>query len=61
MPFAEIVEPLVPVERADDDDDEGRYSVTVTPSLGENDRRRLRGCLEDGTVDRAWADVVSIG
>jgi hypothetical protein len=61
VPFAEVVEPLAPVARAENDDDEGRYAVTVTPALGENDRRRLRGCLRDGTVDRAWADVVSIG
>jgi hypothetical protein len=40
--------------------DELRYTITVSPALGEHDRRRLRGCLADGTVDRVWADVVSL-
>jgi hypothetical protein len=29
----------------------------VGPALGEDARRRFRGCLEDGTVDRVRGDV----
>lgn len=55
--FADVVTPLAPVAVAGQAD---RYSVRVTPALGENDRRRLRGCLEDGTVDRVWGDAITI-
>jgi hypothetical protein len=55
--FADTVTPLTHV---DDAQHPHRYRVRVTPALGENDRRRLRGCLEDGTVDRVWGDSVSI-
>lgn len=60
--FADVVEPISRVAGGPGPgaDDEGRYSVTVTPALGKNDERRLRGCLQDGTVDRVWADVVSV-
>lgn len=54
--FAEVVEPIARVHGGPAD----RYSVTVTPALGEHDIRRLQGCLQDGTVDRVWGDVVSI-
>jgi hypothetical protein len=36
---------------------DGEYSVVVTPGLGEHDRRRLEGCLEDATIDRVSATV----
>lgn len=57
IPAVRLVSPPAPVLDAPDD---GWFSVTVTPALGENDQRRLRGCLADGTVDRVWAEVVSI-
>jgi hypothetical protein len=53
--FATVVAPLAVVAGS-----AAQYAVRVTPALGENDRRRLRGCLEDGTVDRVWGNVVSI-
>ena len=38
---------------------EGRRArVVVHPALGDHGRRRLRGCLEDVTVDRVKAHVV---
>jgi hypothetical protein len=36
---------------------ERRYSVVVSPGLGEHARRRLEGCLEDATIDRVSATV----
>jgi hypothetical protein len=33
------------------------YAVLVAPGLGEHDRRRLEGCLEDATIDRVSATV----
>jgi hypothetical protein len=36
---------------------DGYYSVVVAPGLGEHDRRRLEGCLEDATIDRVSATV----
>ena len=51
--FRRLVEPgLVEVG-------EGRFRVVTEPALGENAWRRLKGCLEDVTVDRVKADVVS--
>lgn len=38
---------------------EGRFRVVTEPSLGDNAWRRLKGCLEDVTVDRVKADIVS--
>lgn len=38
---------------------EGRFRVVTEPALGDNAWRRLKGCLEDVTVDRVKADVVS--
>jgi hypothetical protein len=38
----------------------GGYSVTVTPAIGEHGRKRLAGCLEDGTLDRVSGHVRSI-
>jgi hypothetical protein len=40
--------------------EEDTFAVVVRPSLGEHSRRRLEGCLEDGTIDRVWANVVDI-
>jgi hypothetical protein len=40
--------------------DDGRYALDVEPALGTYGRRKLVGCLEDGTLDRVWADVRSI-
>jgi hypothetical protein len=42
------------------DDHDGRYAVTVEPALEHHGRRKLVGCLEDGTIDRVWGDVRSI-
>ena len=42
------------------DPSEGEYAAAVSPALGEDSRRRLRGCLEDATVDRISARVRSI-
>ena len=33
------------------------YVAEVRPSLGEHTRRRLWGCLEDGTVDKVRGTV----
>jgi hypothetical protein len=38
----------------------GGYSVTVTPEIGEHGRKRLVGCLEDGTLDRVIGHVVGM-
>jgi hypothetical protein len=38
----------------------GDYEVTITPAIGENGRKRLVGCLEDGTLDRVMGHVSSI-
>jgi hypothetical protein len=45
-------EVTAPIVIADDD-----YEATVRPALGEDSRRRFRGCLEDGTVDKVRGDV----
>ena len=37
----------------------GRFLVTTSPAVGEYAWRRLQGCLEDMTVDRVRAEVVS--
>jgi hypothetical protein len=41
-------------------DADGRFRVTVTPAIGEHGRKRLAGCLEDGTLDRVSGHVRSI-
>ena len=48
-----LVEPGV-VEVAD-----GRFRLQTEPALGEHSWRRLQGCLEDTTLDRVKAHVVS--
>lgn len=36
------------------------YRATITPGLPEDSRRRFRGCLEDGTVDKVRGDIVGM-
>ena len=38
---------------------DGRYRVVLAPAVGEHEERKLRGCLEDLTVDRVLGDVES--
>lgn len=39
---------------------ESTFRLTLGPELGDHARTRLTGCLEDGTLDRVVANVVSI-
>ncbi|MFI2433836.1 hypothetical protein [Streptomyces sp. NPDC018693] len=41
--------------------DDGVFAGVVRPALGHHDQLRLRGCLEDATVDRAHLTVMGIG
>jgi hypothetical protein len=36
------------------------FSVSITPAIGENGRKRLLGCLQDGTLDRVQGHVQSV-
>jgi hypothetical protein len=36
------------------------FRVTITPAIGENGRKRLAGCLEDGTLDRVIGHVSGV-
>jgi hypothetical protein len=38
----------------------GDFQVTITPAIGENGRKRLLGCLEDGTLDRVMGHVSDV-
>lgn len=38
----------------------GDYEVTIRPAIGENGRKRLLGCLEDGTLDRVMGHVTEV-
>ena len=38
---------------------EGRFRLVTEPALGEHSWRRLQGCLEDTTLDKVKAHVVS--
>ncbi len=38
---------------------DGRFRLQTEPALGEHAWRRLQGCLEDATLDRVKAHVVS--
>ena len=38
---------------------EGRFRLLTEPAIGEHSWRRLQGCLEDATIDRVKARVVS--
>ncbi|MFF7445095.1 MULTISPECIES: hypothetical protein [unclassified Streptomyces] len=40
---------------------DGLYAGVVRPALTDHDRVRLRGCLEDATLERAHLTVVGIG
>ncbi len=51
--WQQAVEPG-PVEISD-----GRFRVVTEPAIGEHSWRRLQGCLEDTTLDRVKAHVVS--
>jgi hypothetical protein len=39
--------------------EEGRYRIVLAPAVGEHEARKLRGCLEDLTVDRVLGDIES--
>jgi hypothetical protein len=36
------------------------YTVTISPAIGDNGRKRLVGCLEDATLDRVMGHVQAI-
>jgi hypothetical protein len=38
----------------------GHYSVSISPAIGTNGDKRLRGCLQDGTLDRVQGHVTSV-
>ena len=38
----------------------GTFVASIRPALGEDSRRRFRGCLEDASVDRILGDVVDM-
>lgn len=38
----------------------GDFVVTVSPAIGTNGRKRLEGCLKDGTLDRVQGHIESI-
>ena len=38
---------------------EGRFRLVTEPAVGEHSWRRLQGCLEDATLDRTSARVLS--
>ncbi|QYX80868.1 hypothetical protein [Streptomyces akebiae] len=40
---------------------DGLFAGVVRPALTDHDRLRLRGCLEDADVDRAYLTVVGVG
>lgn len=39
---------------------DGAYRVEISPAIGTNGRKRLVGCLEDGTLDRVQGHVVHV-
>ena len=39
---------------------DGRFRATFVPALDQTNRRQLRGCLEDWTLDQLLVDVLSI-
>ena len=41
------------------DDGDGQFRVTLAPALDKTDRRQLRGCIEDWTIDQLLVNVVS--
>jgi len=40
------------------DEGDGRFRAVVRPDLDRTDRRQLRGCIEDWTIDQLRVDVV---
>lgn len=38
---------------------DGRFSTVLQPALDQTDRRQLRGCLEDWSIDHVLVDVVA--
>jgi hypothetical protein len=36
------------------------FTITISPAIGENGRKRLLGCLEDATLDRVQGHVQSV-
>jgi hypothetical protein len=44
-----------PVQTSDD-----TFVASIRPALGEDSRRRFRGCLEDASVDRVLGDVLDM-
>ncbi|HEX6568840.1 MAG TPA: hypothetical protein VF015_06735 [Acidimicrobiales bacterium] len=38
----------------------GTFSVSISPAIGTNGRKRLVGCLEDGTLDRVQGHVQAV-
>jgi hypothetical protein len=38
----------------------GTFVASIHPALGEDSRRRFRGCLEDASVERIQGDVVQM-
>ena len=41
------------------DDGDGQFRVTLSPALDKTDRRQLRGCIEDWTIDQLLVNVES--
>ena len=41
------------------DDGDGQFRVTLAPALDKTDRRQLRGCIEDWTIDQLMVNVIS--
>jgi hypothetical protein len=52
----EVTGPATPAEGTVD----AGYTVSISPAIGENGRKRLVGCLEDATLDRVMGHVESI-
>ena len=41
------------------DEGNGRFRVVLEPALDQTNRRQLRGCIEDWTIDHLLVDVVA--
>lgn len=39
---------------------DGRYRLVLAPAIGEHSERKLRGCIEDATLDRIKGNVVAV-
>ena len=39
---------------------DGHWRVRISPAIGEHGENRLVGCLEDVTIDRVQADVLTL-